>query len=166
MPRTKRGSDDKDVFCICSGFYDCAYSSNASTVRDSYNNASGDFPLLKAMEGAVNVHDAEKHISFYANEPDLLFVINDRAIVCWNALLKQQRQWWHNSKSDVNYEMVGEPDFRMPAPGLVMVTYFLTSHRTLPDGQTSDSRFGVSALWQKRAEGWRIIYAHESLVIK
>lgn len=124
------------------------------------------FPLFKAMEAAANVHDAEKHISFYANEPDLLFVINDRAIVGWNALLKQQRQWWHNSKSDVKYEMVGEPDFRMPAPGLVMVTYFLRSHRTLSDGRTSDSGFGISALWQKRPEGWRIIYAHESMVIK
>ena len=68
-------------------------------------------------------------------------VINDRAIVGWDALLKQQRQWWNSGKTDVKYELMGEPDFRMPAPGLVMVTYFLTSHRTLSGGQTSDSGY-------------------------
>ena len=29
-----------------------------------------------------------------------------------------------------------------------------------------ETRFGISALWQKRPEGWRIIYAHESTVNK
>ena len=26
------------------------------------------------------------------------------------------------------------------------------------------SRFGISALWQERPEGWRLMYAHESSV--
>jgi ketosteroid isomerase-like protein len=123
-------------------------------------------PLFEAMQAAANAHDAEKHVSFFAREPSLLFVINDQAIVGYDALLAKQRQWWPNGKTDVTYQLAGEPDFRMPAPGLVMVTYFLTSRRTLPDGQTRDTRFGISALWQKRTEGWRIIYAHESAVNK
>ena len=121
-------------------------------------------PLFEAMQAAANAHDAEKHVSFYAQGPALLFVINDRAIVGWDALLEQQRQWWQDGKTDVKYELVGEPDFRMPAPGLVILTYFLTSHRTLPNGQTRNTRFGISSLWQKRTEGWRIVYAHESTV--
>jgi ketosteroid isomerase-like protein len=121
-------------------------------------------PLINAMEAAANDHDAEKHVSFYAKDPSLLFVINDRAIIGWDALLKQQQQWWHDGKTDVKYELIGKMDFQMPAPGLVMLTYFLRSHRTLSDGQTSDSRFGISLLWKKRPEGWRIIYAHESVV--
>jgi ketosteroid isomerase-like protein len=123
-------------------------------------------PLFEAMQLAANAHDAEKHVSFYAREPSLLFVINDEAIVGYDALLAKQRQWWQNGKTDVTYKLAGEPDFRMPAPGLVMVTYFLTSRRTPPDGKTRDTRFGISALWQKRPEGWRIIYAHESTVNK
>jgi ketosteroid isomerase-like protein len=123
-------------------------------------------PLFEAMQAAANAHDADKHVSFFAREPSLLFVINDQAIVGYDALLAKQRQWWPNGKTDVTYQLAGEPDFRMPAPGLVMVTYFLTSRRTLPDGQTRDTRFGISALWQKRTEGWRIIYAHESAVNK
>lgn len=123
-------------------------------------------PLFEAMQSAANAHDAEKHVSFYAREPSLLFVINDEAIVGYDALLAKQRQWWQNGKTNVTYKLAGEPDFRMPAPGLVMVTCFLTSRRTLPDGNTRDTRFGISALWQKRPEGWRIIYAHESTVNK
>ena len=110
-------------------------------------------PLLEVMLAAANAHDAEKHVSFYAREPSLLFVINDQAIVGYDALLAQQRQWWQSGKTDVKYNLVGAPDFRMPAPGLVMVTYFLTARRTMPDGKTRDARFGISALWQKRPEG-------------
>lgn len=123
-------------------------------------------PLFEGMQVAANTHDAEKHISFYAREPCLLFVINDEAIVGYDALLTKQRLWWEGGKTDVIYKLVGEPDFRMPAPGLVMVTYFLMSRRTMPDGKTRNTRFGISALWQKRPEGWRIIYAHESTVNK
>jgi ketosteroid isomerase-like protein len=123
-------------------------------------------PLFEMMQSAANAHDADRHVSFYAREPSLLFVINDEAITGWDALREKQRQWWQNGKTDVIYQLVGSPDFRMPAPGLVMVTYFMTSHRTLSNGTARETRLAVSALWQKRAEGWRIIYAHESTVNK
>lgn len=121
-------------------------------------------PLFREMQTAANAHDTEKHVSFYAREPSLLFVINDEAIVGYDALLAKQREWWQNGKTDVVYKMVGEPDLKMAAPGLVIVTYFLTSRRTLPDGKTRNTKFGISSLWQKRPEGWRIIHAHESTV--
>lgn len=121
-------------------------------------------PLLEAMQAAANEHDVDGHVSFYVRDPVLLFVINDQAIVGWDALRERQRQWWQDGKTDVTYRWVGRPDFRMPAPGLVMVTYFMASHRTLPDGAVRETRFGVSALWQRRREGWRIIHAHESTV--
>lgn len=119
---------------------------------------------LGAMQAAANAHDAAKHLSFYIHEPTLLFVVNDQAIVGFDALLAQQRKWWQDGKSNAIYKIVGDPDFRMPAPGLVIVTYFLTAHRTLPDGKTQEAKLGVSAVWQKRPQGWRIIYAHESSV--
>jgi ketosteroid isomerase-like protein len=123
-------------------------------------------PLFEAFHAAANARDAEKHVSFYAREPSLLFVDNDEAIVGYDALLAKQRQWWQDGKTDVTYNLAGEPDFRMPAPGLVMVTYFLTSGRTTPEGKLRETRFGISTLWQKRPEGLRIIYAHESTVNK
>ncbi len=122
-------------------------------------------PLLKEMNAAANLHDAERHVAFYARDPDLLFVIHDRAIVGWDALLEQQRVWWRDGKTDVVYTMAGEPDFRMPQPGLVVVAYFLDSVRSTGDGTTRQMRLAVSAMWQWRPDGWRIIYAHESTAV-
>jgi hypothetical protein len=60
-------------------------------------------PLFEAMQAAANEHDAEGHVSFDARDPTLLFVINDEAIVGWDALLEKQRQWWQDGKTDVAY---------------------------------------------------------------
>ena len=123
-------------------------------------------PLFADMQATANAHDTDRHLSFYAREQSLLFIINDQPILGWEALREKQRQWWNDGKTDVVYTQVGEPDYRMPGPGLVMVTHFLSSRRTLPGGAVRVTAFGISALWQKRPEGWRIIHAHESTVQK
>lgn len=123
-------------------------------------------PLFAEMQAAANAHDTDRHLSFYAREPSLLFIINDQRIIGWEALRDKQRQWWNDGRTDVIYTQVGQPEYRMPGPGLVMLTHFLTSHRSLPSGEMRVTGFGISALWQKRSEGWRIIYAHESTVQK
>ena len=123
-------------------------------------------PLFAEMQAAANAHDTDRHLSFYAREPSLLFIINDQRIIGWEALRDKQRQWWNDGKTDVIYTQVGQPEYRMPGPGLVMLTHFLTSHRSLPSGEMRVTGFGISALWQKRPEGWRIIHAHESTVQK
>lgn len=123
-------------------------------------------PLFAEMQAAANAHDTDRHLSFYAREQSLLFIINDQRIIGWEALRDKQRQWWNDGKTDVIYTQVGQPEYRMPGPGLVMLTHFLTSHRSLPSGEMRVTGFGISALWQKRPEGWRIIYAHESTVQK
>lgn len=123
-------------------------------------------PLFQRMQTAANAHDADAHLAAYARSPDIVFVINDQAIHGFDALLAQQRQWWHDGKSDVVYHVEGRPEYSMPEPGLVVQTYFLTSKRTGASGSASYTQVGISALWQKRPEGWRIIYAHESTVSK
>ena len=123
-------------------------------------------PLFAEIQAAANAHDTDRHLAFYAREPSLLFIINDQAIIGWEALREKQLQWWNNGKTDAVYTQVGQPDYRMPAPGLVMLTHFLTSRRTLSSGETRTTGFGISALWQRRPEGWRIIHAHEATVQK
>ena len=123
-------------------------------------------PLFVEMQAAANAHDTDRHVSFYAREPSLIFIINDQRITGWEALRDKQRQWWKDGKTDVVYTQVGDPEYTMPGPGLVMLTHFMTSQRTLPSGEMRVTGFGISALWQKRPEGWRIIYAHESMVQK
>lgn len=157
----------KKVYLTCFILLMTAFTTQAQTKSDSLSKARAEIlPLFKAMVAAANEHNAEKHLSFYAKEPNLLFVFNNHEIKGWDTILKQQRKWWHNGKSDVKYKLIGKPDFRMFAPGLVMVTFFLTSHRTLSGDKTGNSKFGISDMWQKRPEGWRIIYAHESMLIK
>lgn len=119
-------------------------------------------PLFERMQTTANAHDVDGHLAAYARDSTLLFVINDEIVRGFAELHERQRQWWQDGKSDVVYRVAGEPDYKMPAPGLVVQTYLLTSHRSLADGTARDGRIAVTAIWRKGGEGWRIIYAHES----
>ena len=119
-------------------------------------------PLLAEMGAAANAHDVERHVGFYAHDASVVFIFNGEPTIGWEAIREKQREVWRNGTSDVVYTMQGKPTFLEPAPGLVVTTIFLRSRRTMPDGQISDGEFAVSSLWQKRPEGWRVIYSHES----
>ncbi len=119
-------------------------------------------PLFERMQSTANAHDVDGHLATYVRDSTLLFVINDQAIRGYSALHEEQTKWWRGGKTDVVYRVEGEPIYRMLAPGLVVQTYFLSSHRSADDGSTRDGRVAISAIWQKRTDGWRIIYAHES----
>jgi uncharacterized protein (TIGR02246 family) len=133
-----------------------AHADDAETARSEVA------PLLAEMAAAANAHDVERHVGLYAHDPSVILIFNGEAITGWEAIRDKQREWWQNGKTDVVYTMLGKPDFRVPGPGVVVTTIFLKSRRTLPGGETKEGEFTVSALWQKRPEGWRIIYSHES----
>lgn len=119
-------------------------------------------PLLAEMGAAANSHDVERHVGFYAHDVSVIFIFNGEAIIGWESIRDKQREVWRNGKSDVVYTVQGQPDFREPAPGLVLTTMFMKSRRTMPSGEVSTGDFAVSSLWQRRPEGWRVIYCHES----
>jgi len=123
-------------------------------------------PLFREMLAAANAHDTDRHLAAYEHSPKLLFVVNDQVIHGWDALRTQQLQWWQNGKSDAVYELVGAPEYMMPAPGVVVQTYFLDSHRSDASGSTRGARLGVTDVWRRGPEGWRIIYAHESVTVR
>jgi ketosteroid isomerase-like protein len=123
-------------------------------------------PILLEMLAAANAHDTDRHLAFYTPSPDLVFVINDEAIHGLDALRERQRQWWQDGKSNAVYELLGSPEYRMPAPGVVIQTYFLKSTRSVAGGPPRSSSFGISAVWRQQAEGWRIVYAHEATVTR
>jgi hypothetical protein len=119
-------------------------------------------PLLAEMGAAANAHNVDRHVGFYAHDSSVVFIFNGEPTVGWEAIREKQREVWRNGTSDVVYSMRGKPTFLVPAPGLVVTTIFLKSRRTMPNGQIADGAFAVSSLWQKRPEGWRVIYSHES----
>jgi ketosteroid isomerase-like protein len=119
-------------------------------------------PLLAEMGAAANAHDVERHVDFFAHDPSVTFIFNGEPSIGWETIRDKQREVWRNGKSDVVYTMQGKPTFLVPATGLVVTTIFLRSHRTLPNGQIADGEFAVTSIWQRRPEGWRVIYSHES----
>lgn len=119
-------------------------------------------PLLAQMGAAANAHDVERHVGFYAHDPAVTFIFNGKAVVGWEAIRDNQRDVWRNGKSDVIYAMQGEPQFSVLSANVVVTTIFLHARRTMPDGEIRDGDFAISSIWQKRPEGWRVVYAHES----
>lgn len=119
-------------------------------------------PLLAEMGAAANAHNVERHVGFYAHDASVVFIFNGEPTIGWEAIREKQSEVWKDGNSDVVYTMQGKPTFLVPAPGLVLTTIYLKSRRTMPNGQIADGEFAVSSLWQKRPEGWRVIYSHES----
>lgn len=119
-------------------------------------------PHFQEMLAAANAHDTDRHLASYLHSPELVFVVNDQVIHGWDALRVQQLQWWQNGKSDAVYAVLGAPEYTLLAPGLVAQTYFLDSHRA--GGEAHGAHLGVTDIWRKGTDGWRIVYAHESVV--
>ena len=147
-----------------------ACSTAASSTRSERARAGGTLveareeiqPLFERMLATANAHDVDGHLAAYVRDSTLVFVINDEIIRGWTELHERQRQWWQDGKSDAAYRVVGEPAYQMPALGVVVQTYLLSSHRTLADGAPSDGRIAVTDIWRKGPDGWRVVYAHES----
>lgn len=121
-------------------------------------------PLFAEMMAAANAHDTDRHLAAYLRSPSLVFVVNDEAIHGWDALRVRQREWWQDGKSDATYQLAGAPEYTVVAPGVVVETYFLVSRRSAPGGGVREGRLGVTDVWHKGADGWRIVSAHESVV--
>ncbi|MGD0492958.1 MAG: nuclear transport factor 2 family protein [Steroidobacteraceae bacterium] len=117
---------------------------------------------LAEMGAAANAHDVDRHVGFYAHDASTTLIFNGESVVGWEAIRAKQREWWGDGKTDVVYTVQGKPEVRMLKADLAVTTLFMRSRRTGPNGEVKDGRFAVSALWQRRAEGWRVIYSHES----
>lgn len=141
----------------------CCQLVSAADLSANTNTASAEVaPLLAQMGAAANAHDIERHVGFYAHDSSVIFIFNGQATIGWDAIRENQDRIWRSGKSDVVYTMQGKPSFLVPAPDLVVTTIFLKSRRTMPNGQIANGEFAVSSVWQKRPEGWRVIYSHES----
>jgi ketosteroid isomerase-like protein len=117
---------------------------------------------LKGMGDAANAHDVERHVGYYAHIPDVTLIVDGEPIVGWDTIRDKQKEWWSNGKTDVVYQMQGAPEVLELAPNVLVTTLFMRAHRTLPSGEVREGRFAVSSIWQKRPDGWKVVYSHES----
>lgn len=131
----------------------------ADTTKDPRSEVAAN---LKAMGDAANDHDVERHVGFYAHDPQVTLISDGESIVGWEAIRDKQREWWNNGKTDVVYTVKAPPEVRVLAPNVVLTTLLMDGRRTLPSGEVRLGHFVVSSIWQKRTEGWRVVYSHES----
>lgn len=125
-------------------------------------------PAFEAMQAAANVHDAEAHVGFIAKDPGLILVVNGRRIIGWDAVLDQQRKWWPEGKiaagsgREPPYRLIAGPDFIVLDSDTALLSFLLDAPKTDPAGKRIDRTLAISQLWQRRPEGWRATYIHES----
>ena len=117
---------------------------------------------LTNMGAAANAHDVDRHVGFYAHDDSTILIFNGEPIIGWDAIRAKQREWWSDGKTDVVYTVQGKPEVRVLKSDLAVTTLLMASRRTGPDGAVREGRLAVSAVWQKRPDGWRVIYSHES----
>jgi len=119
-------------------------------------------PLLAEMEASANAHDTDRHMAAYAQDPSLTFVFNGESVRGWHALREQQRRWWNDGKATGSYAYVGAPILETLGDDAGLTTFLIAARRTNDDGSVVERTLAYSALWRRRAEGWRITFAHES----
>jgi ketosteroid isomerase-like protein len=119
-------------------------------------------PILAEMEASANAHDTDRHMAAYARSPSLVFVFNGEVVPGWDALRQQQLKWWDGGKAKGSYAYVGTPLFESIGDDAGITTFLIAARREMEDGTVVERTLAHSALWRRLAEGWRIIYAHES----
>lgn len=129
-------------------------------------------PSFKAMQAAANLHDADAHVAFFAKDPKLIFMVGDKRIIGWQAVLDQQRKWWPGGRirpgsgAEIPYKLTAGPDIIVLDPQSALLSFMLDAPTTNAAGARVDRTLAISQLWQKRPEGWRVIYAQESATVK
>jgi ketosteroid isomerase-like protein len=121
-------------------------------------------PLLNAMEVAARTHDTDRFLAPYLHDSTLVLVFNGVVTRGFDQVRALQLRWWNNGKSDVTYRKRGPTGFEVLTSGIVVATDTMSSSRTDSSGVVHSGDFAVTMVWQKRAAGWRIVYAHESTV--
>lgn len=146
-----------------------ATSASSSTVESRVRAEI--MPAFERMQAAANRHDADAHVAYFARDPRLIFLVGDRRIVGWKALLEQQRKWWPEGRIDpqtgqLPYKLIEGPDVIVLDARSALLSFMLDAPKANADGKTVDRTLAVSQLWQKRPEGWRVIYAQEAATIE
>jgi len=118
--------------------------------------------LIAELLASANSHDTDRHCAVYARDAALIFIVNGEVIRGWDAYRERQRQWWDDGRATGSYEYRGEPAYEALGDDLGLTTAVIVARAELPDGQIRQRELVASALWKRRPEGWRIVYAHES----
>jgi ketosteroid isomerase-like protein len=119
-------------------------------------------PLLAELQASANAHDTDRHLAAYAREPSLIFILNGRIVRGWDQLHELQRQWWSDGKARGSYTYLDRPILEALGDDAGLTTFLIAARKEEVDGRVLERTLAYSALWRRRPEGWRIVFAHES----
>jgi ketosteroid isomerase-like protein len=117
-------------------------------------------PALDDLLPAANAHDTDRFLKSYAHDSTVVFIYNGTVFTGYDTLRDVQLKAW--AKTDVVYSQHGPMSVLTLTPDIVVVTDPLSSRRTAPTGEVKTADFVVTMVCHRRAEGWRIVYVHES----
>ena len=119
-------------------------------------------PLFADMLTAANAHNTDGFLARYVHDSTLVFVFDGVVTTGFAAVRAGQLRAWKNGASDVVYTERSPAEYLELSPSIVAVTRQLASRRSDSTGRSTPANFAVTEIWQKRADGWWIVMAHES----
>jgi ketosteroid isomerase-like protein len=119
-------------------------------------------PLLAELAASANAHDADRHMAVYAREPSLTFVFNGQIVRGWDQLREWQHRAWNDGNAKGSYRYAGSPIVEALGNDCGHTIALIAATKEADGGSSVERILAHSALWRRRPEGWRIVFAHES----
>ncbi len=121
-------------------------------------------PLFTDMLAAANSHDTDRFLASFLHDSTLVFVFDGVVTTGFDAVRANQLRAWKNGASDVVYSERAPARYLALSPSIVVVTRELGSRRSDSTGHAVTGAFAITEVWQHRADGWKVVAAHESTV--
>ena len=110
--------------------------------------------LVQRFNDAYAVNDLDTYFSFYAPDATLVF---DQA----RTTVAQYKEEWHaliDAGGGLESIVMSDMQVRVLDDGQVAVATYLADNATRsPDGDVSVERLWETDVWEKRADGWKIV---------
>lgn len=117
---------------------------------------------IAQMNSAAAARDADAFMAWYWNSPSLVVTFDGEVMRGWKNILAAQRGWWSDKNAQISFSEEREPEIMSQAPNVVTSIQWV---RVRDAATAKSSKLVVTSVWRKRAEGWRIVLAHESLIV-
>lgn len=116
--------------------------------------------LGEEVRQATNALDLNRFLSYLARDTGLIVIADGHMMVGWDAFSVGQREHWATLfRVEFTVETTRVTVF---SPDLAIATNTGTALEVPRAGEHRQGRFVSTLVWRRRAEGWRIVQAHES----
>jgi ketosteroid isomerase-like protein len=124
-------------------------------------------PELRAaiadMTAAAVDLDADQFMTWYWNSPSLTITFDGETMRGWRPILDQQRKWWSEPADGVTYVETRPAEITLQSDTVATTLQWMT----VGDAANAEpAELVITSVWKKLPEGWRIVLAHETLLVE